>query len=266
MSQLLSTNDAARAVGVGPSTVKRWADAGLLACVRTAGGHRRFALADVERLARAGGEHADATSLAFVELLVQGRAYEVEGQLCRARGRLGAWHHVANALGTVIDEIGRLWQVDRLTVLEEHSASEWLARTLARVGEGLPLAADAPTCLLACAEDDEHALGLALAELTLREAGWRPVWSGRRTPTSELVRRIGRGDLRLVALSASSYSHDPRPLGRQARRVATACRAAGATLVLGGRGAWPDGAGGAARLHRFDELHAFLRELAPRAA
>ena len=235
MTPLLSTADAARAVGIGSSTVKRWADAGLLQCVRTAGGHRRFALADVERMARAGADE-----LALVGVLLDGRPYDVEAQLLGARARLGSWHAVADALGPVIVELGRLWRAGRLSVLEEHMASERLARALAAAGEALPLPRDAPRCLLACVEGDDHTLGLSLVELTLREAGWMPLWSGRATPAAELVKRLERRDLRLVALSASSYSRERRRLEREARRIAVACRTVGASLVLGGTGGWPE--------------------------
>ena len=52
MSQLLSTSEAARIMGVGTTSVKRWADDGLLDCVRTAGGHRRFTRDSLDRFIR----------------------------------------------------------------------------------------------------------------------------------------------------------------------------------------------------------------------
>ena len=214
MSQpLVSTADAARAVGVGLSTVKRWADAGLLQCVKTPGGHRRYALADVEVLVR--GEAAapdERAPLAFVNLLLGGSGHEIEAHLMQARGRLGAWHRVADSLGAVIEEIGRLWHERRLSVLEEHLASERLARALGRIGEAMPTTGYAPRALLCCADGDEHTLGLSLVELTLREAGWQPLWAGRRTPTAEVVRQVKKGEVDLVALSASSYSADATAL------------------------------------------------------
>ncbi|MDW7981366.1 MAG: helix-turn-helix domain-containing protein [Thermomicrobium sp.] len=43
----LSIDEAARLLGVGQSTLRRWSDAGLVPVFRTAGGHRRFREADV---------------------------------------------------------------------------------------------------------------------------------------------------------------------------------------------------------------------------
>ena len=49
MDDLLSNVEVGRLAGVGPTAVKRWADQGLLPCVRTAGGHRRFRRDEVEK-------------------------------------------------------------------------------------------------------------------------------------------------------------------------------------------------------------------------
>jgi excisionase family DNA binding protein len=47
----LSLPEAARWLGVHNSTLRRWADNGAIPMMRTPGGHRRFALADIERFA-----------------------------------------------------------------------------------------------------------------------------------------------------------------------------------------------------------------------
>ena len=50
-ARLVSLKAAATAVGVSSSTLRRWADDGRLPAIRTAGGHRRFPLEGVRRLA-----------------------------------------------------------------------------------------------------------------------------------------------------------------------------------------------------------------------
>lgn len=42
MTEWLSLGEAAAQLGVHPSTLRRWSDAGRIACTRTDGGHRRF--------------------------------------------------------------------------------------------------------------------------------------------------------------------------------------------------------------------------------
>ena len=48
-TDLMTTREAAELLGVGTTSIKRWADDGTLECVRTAGGHRRFPRAAVLR-------------------------------------------------------------------------------------------------------------------------------------------------------------------------------------------------------------------------
>src|SRR5258706_16449555 len=50
-AEWLGLGRAARLLGVHPITLRRWADQGQIAVMLTAGGHRRFALADLERFA-----------------------------------------------------------------------------------------------------------------------------------------------------------------------------------------------------------------------
>lgn len=48
-TEWLSLKEASEAIGVHPSTLRRWADAGTIPCTRTPGGHRRFRRAVVSR-------------------------------------------------------------------------------------------------------------------------------------------------------------------------------------------------------------------------
>jgi excisionase family DNA binding protein len=48
----LTAGEAARCLHVSPKTVNRWANGGLIRCIVTLGGHRRFRREDVEAAAR----------------------------------------------------------------------------------------------------------------------------------------------------------------------------------------------------------------------
>ncbi|HVR21429.1 MAG TPA: helix-turn-helix domain-containing protein, partial [Polyangiaceae bacterium] len=231
METLLSTAEAARLAGVGTTSVKRWADEGVLECLKTAGGHRRFERSTLEAFLRTHGAPSESEPLAlWLALLVSGGTYELRAALFEARGRLGAWFRVADELAPVLTELGARWECGDLSVLDEHVASERIARALANVTDALPVGERGPVCLLACAEGDEHTLGLSLAELCLREAGWATLWAGRRTPIADLVGAVERGGIGMVALSASTVSADSHDVAEQLRRIETACGVQGIPL------------------------------------
>lgn len=282
-TQYLSTANAAQYLGVGPTSVKRWADLGLLKCVRTAGNHRRFLREEVERFARAvqSGQvaleaaparhepappvdHARAPLSSddrvhgWTDRILQLGAFGLHGALLAEREILGSWWRVADLVGAALGELGERWECGRVTIIQEHLASERLARALARCTESLPAAPGAPVAVLAAVEPDEHTLGLSLAELVLREAGHATDWIGRRTPGRDLAAHVQVTRPAVVALSASQVSADPEVLRPAVLPLARVCRDSGVRLLLGGAGRWPGDVPGAVRLHDFAGLHAFL--------
>ena len=255
---MLTTTEAAELAAVAPSTIKRWADQGTLPFSRTPGGHRRFDRFAVEGVLReqpSSVSSGETVATAWVRCLVGARRHEIDGRLLEARARLGAWWRVADELAAALAVMGEQWARGRLTIAEEHVASDALTRALARVGDALPNRLDGAKCLLACAGEDEHTLGLSLAELCLRELGWAPLWLGRRTPVDEVVRLVRGGQVAMVALSASAVSGNPRALRGIADEVGAACRERGARLLLGGAGAWPSRPSFGTRLTSFATLH-----------
>lgn len=260
---LLTSTDVARLLGVTAATVKRWADGGLLACARTAGRHRRFDPEVVERFRlERGGAVAVAPRFAD-RVLEEDDALALQADLLAERARRGAWWRVAGWLGPEIEEIGLRWADGRIGIVEEHLASDRLARAVARCAEALPVRPDAPRVLLAPAEGEEHLLGLALVDLVAREAGWRTAWSGRAVPVAEIVRQVDAGAVDAVALSASVVAA-PAVLAAEARAVGEACARAGAALVAGGRGRWPEPFPGGRLERTFDGLRAWMAEVEPR--
>jgi methylmalonyl-CoA mutase cobalamin-binding subunit len=196
-------------------------------------------------------EVADPVIASWLRTLVGARRPEIDGRLLDVRGSLGSWCLVADEVGRALVALGQEWASGRVTIAQEHATSDALARAIARIGDALPLRLDGPGCLLACAGDDEHTLGLSLAELTARERGWVPLWLGRCTPTAEVVRLVASGQVAMVALSASSRSQDEAALEAIAGEVGAACSARGVPLVLGGAGAWPERLGHGIRLTSF---------------
>ena len=259
--RLLTSAAAAQRLGVGATAIKRWSDSGLLRCVKTAGGHRRFQIDDVDRFASKGTEQGDPDRWReWMSGLVESpNVHAVLALLFAERARRATWCDVAAHVGELLHEIGERWLRGELSVAQEHIASALLARGLALLAETIALPEDANRCLLAAAEGDEHTLALSLAEVCLREAGWRSEWIGNRTRSADICERVKAGQVQMVALSASAAMHDRPVLRTQVRIVGSACQRAGIPLVLGGTGRWPDPPAFGTRVRGWHEFHGMLR-------
>ncbi len=256
---LLTSTEVARRLGVTAATVKRWADTGLLQCARTAGRHRRFDPIVVERFQREHGAGPAAGGLVD-RMLEETEPIALQAELLRERARLGAWWRVAEWLGPEIEELGTRWATRRIGIVEEHLASDRLARAIARCSEMVPPRPDAPRILLAAAEGEDHLLGLGLVDLVAREGGWRSLWSGRVTPVAEVIRQVEAAAVEAVALSAS-VAADRRRLAAEAQAVGGACARAGVHLVVGGKGPWPETMGYGQVIRTFERLRAWMERI-----
>ena len=271
--RLLTSAAAARRLGVGATAVKRWADSGLLRCVKTLGGHRRFQIGELDRFASREAEQDDAGRWSewMSALVASPNVHAVLALLFAERARRATWCDVAAHVGELLHEIGERWSRGEMSVAQEHIASALLARALALLAETIALPEDANRCLLAAAEGDEHTLALSLAEVCLREAGWRSEWIGSRTRSADICERVKAGQVQMVALSASAATSDRRVLRAQVRIVGSACQRAGIPLVLGGTGRWPDPPAFGSRVRSWHEFLGMLRSAssvnsAPRTA
>lgn len=260
--RLLTSTEAASWLGASPTSVKRWADAGLIECVRTVGNHRRFTLEALERFSQGRGGPATQTEVGdWLTVLLERNVDAVHGQLLLERSNTSSWAEVCDRLGPVLQEIGERWASGNLQVVDEHLASERLRRALARVVDSFPVSPNAPSAMLMTARGEDHTLGLSMAEVTLREAGWATLWTGRRTPIEELAGTLRQREIELLGVSASSYSTDEAHLAEQMTLLEEACEDAGTALVLGGSGAWPDRASEARRVTTFRQLSRVATEV-----
>lgn len=241
MSELLTTAEAARLIGAGPSSVKRWADTGLLDCVRTAGGHRRFTRDALNRFLRLQelGEPLAEEVQRWVDVLISETSHELA--LIRARRRATSWYRVGEELIPVLRELRFRWSRDGATFIEQRIASEKFARAVACLADSLHVRDNAPRALLACVAEEPDALPLYLAEICLRESGWASVWLGPETPISVVTQlALANERIRLVYLFASETCRDAAFLRETYAAIGQVCQRRGIGLVLAGDAVWPD--------------------------
>jgi len=251
----LTTTAAAALASVAPSTIKRWADEGVLPSWRTPGGHRRFKRIDVERVLReqSSSEAKDPVTQDWTECLIEAKRHKIESRLLEANARLGSWARVCDEVSGALVEIGSLWSSGQLAVSQEHLATEALLRCLGRISDAMPRQIGGPVCLLACPGEEQHTLGLALAELCLNEAGWSNLRLGARTPIEDIRRLIVDGSVTAVAVSATMASDDEAT--EMAVQLDEVCFVSSAHLVLGGAANWPDDLRTGVHVRSFAEFH-----------
>ena len=251
---LLTPRQAAAAVGVSESSVRRWCDQGRLPGQRTAGGHRRIQLGALLEFARKSGMQ--------VSMAAAQGARDKGGRRVSDRELLARAHHcamvgddigfsrlVADTIGsgmslaTVCDRmiapvlhlLGEQWSREEIDIYQEHRATETVLDVLARASTLVPAIAEGAPLVVCCSFDaDVYAIAPRMLTLAAREAGFRPVHLGPNTPLSSICRAIS--DLRpaLVALSVS-YTADEHRLVSDIRSLKQHCESSGTALAIGGR-------------------------------
>lgn len=264
--RLLTTRQAAEWLGVGPTSVKRWADDGRLACVRTAGGHRRFE-ADVVRAFGRSVDGPASESDALVDLITSRVPTAlVQARLLELRVQHGGWVALASALDAVLAGLRARCRDNTLSIGAEHTASERLYRAVVGLAETIVVAPSAPTCVLCASNGEEHPVRLGLAELCARAVGWQTHWAGLRSDRAGVAEALDEAGARVLYVSASVWAEDQLALAKQSRDLSDVCDVRGVRLALGGPGAWSDVAVGRARVTTYDAFAELLADVARQPA
>ena len=107
----------------------------------------------------------------------------------------------------VQQEVGRLWQQNQISVLQEHyctAAIETLITHLRRTYLGLKRNA---TAMGLCPGEEHHCIGLRMYTELLEADGWTVLYFGPNSPISDSVRFIGTQHVDLLAISVTLSVH-----------------------------------------------------------
>ena len=248
----LSTRQVAQLLGVGEASVKRWADAGEIDCFRTPGGHRKFRLRDVQAFvqkrdfattapapARPGKGLSDAR--AFAETALRGDVDGLVSQLTMLRlGGPDLALLFDAVVAPALHEVGAAWKDCKLSIAEEHVASQAVIEAIARVQPlaeppGEAVRADRGTAVVASVADERHDIGGRMAACLLRARGFEVLAPLAQTPARDLADLILRTRSVFTVLSCT-IGPDPAAVASQIQLSAQAARQAGGRLVVGGQG------------------------------
>jgi methanogenic corrinoid protein MtbC1 len=106
-------------------------------------------------------------------------------------------------------QVGQLWAEKRLSVSEEHFASNFFRALLTNLFHVTPGPLSGPYALVCCAPGEAHEMGALMLALFLRRRGVRVVYLGQSIETAGLLRTIRQRMPALVCVSLTMPAYFP---------------------------------------------------------
>lgn len=251
----LTTRELAKALGIGESSVKRWANEGLVGVVRTVGGHRRIPLAEALRFAREVGLCAPmpdrtpvaATTGVAAEATERLHAALLKGDAEGAARAILAEHYLGRTVAEICDgpiseslaRIGELWHGDAAGgIMAEHRATDICFDIVRRLQSLLVARTDRAHLAIGGAPDNDiYALPTLVASVVLTECGYAAVNLGASTPLAVLRRAIDehRPQIAWIAMNAGTDAGTSASIASASRDLADTLATWNGFLVVGGR-------------------------------
>ena len=259
---MVSPRQVARAIGASESSLKRWCDSGQLPVIRTVGGHRRIPVKAVLSFVKEKGHPlVDPAIIGLPAAVGSGaitlsRAGEVlmeavttgnESLALRCLldlylGDVPMTTVFDDVVQTVLSGVGERWAAGELEIYEERRGVEFVSQTLFEFGRmiGGTFDEDAPVAMGGTASEDPYVLAPRMADLTVREVGFRSSFLGCGLPFGTMEKAIENERPALFWLSVSSLGPDESRFIRGCNDLFKQCEAVGTMFVIGGRSLSPE--------------------------
>ncbi len=259
---------AARILGVGPTTLKRWSDQGRIPHTRTPGGHRRFlrsVILDFRALVDPRAGTVGATSQPSLRLGGPSEWVDranglsdpdrLEAALLALRASCASWGEASDAvLNDFVQGLRARHREGRLSEGAWRTLKRSFVRSVQRAAGRLRPRRGAPVALLAAPGGDVGCVLSALAETVLRECGYTVLDVGAIREAGVLEEVIAEQRPHQVVLLADAMTESVQLVTRLAG-VGRAAARAGAELWMVGGANWP-AIDGARRVPSFSVLAA----------
>ncbi|WP_437738580.1 cobalamin B12-binding domain-containing protein [Sorangium sp. So ce1335] len=187
---------------------------------------------------RVEGEGAEARP--FTAAILTGN-YVAARSLLQAALPDGLDHVYERIVAPAVEQVGRRWYENRITVADEHLATAVAQAAVASLYPLVRWPAGGPRAVVGCAEPERHTFGARMVADLLALDGWQATFTSGESSLARELDDAGRGEVRLVAVSITLETHLPaaRALIQRVREAAP-----GAKILVGGRAlaALPDAA------------------------
>lgn len=142
---------------------------------------------------------------AYLQLIKQHQVDELRQRLAQALVQFGLRQCILEILAPLTSQVGEAWASGYFAVYEEHLYTEALQSVLRSAIVSLHVQPNArPRILLTTIPQENHALGLLMAQALLTLSGAHCISLGVQTPVAEMVQACVSQDADIVALSFSS--------------------------------------------------------------
>jgi methanogenic corrinoid protein MtbC1 len=140
-----------------------------------------------------------------------------------------------HALAPAFHALGRRWQHGEIEIYQERRGCEMCMQFLRELLRAIPSpSAEAPYAIGGTLAGDGYTLGAHMAEIVLREAGWRAECYGVGLPAATWCVAMEKAKPRLVWLSVS-WMESVSAFVAEARKLCRCAKQHGVALVVGGR-------------------------------
>lgn len=258
MKQLLSPKEVGQAIGVSESSLKRWIDEGAIPAARTAGGHRRIAIADAVHFIRTSNlpvirpevfglsEVAAARGRLGTQIDIHQPLLEAlkQGDGPRVRGLVLSRYLAGDSLADLCDgpiatamhTLGELWRHEATGIFIEHRASDLCVQVMHQLRTLQPPTGDkAVVAIGGSPAGDPYTLPSLMAATVLASEGWHEMNLGAQTPLDTLALAARESKATLVWLSISVATDPPESLVKPIQQLAAQLARQQISLVVGGR-------------------------------
>ncbi len=258
MERIFSSKQVAGFLGVNESSVKRWADSGMLGCFKTPGGHRKFKKNDIMlfsskysyELKHNTFSNQDAVPVqvqsfdfdrinsVLLKKLFKGSDDEILDYLYSLHlTGLGVTELYDVVVGRTMKMIGEMWRKKDITIEQEHISTNIITKALIRLHGKLDTKPrNGLTAFCGCPEKEFHELPLLSVNNILQYNGWNTVYAGVNLPVKSFISGIETYKPDMVCLSATIIEDKAR-FEKDVKKIFDASKAAGASFVIGGSAA-----------------------------
>ncbi|OOE10545.1 MerR family transcriptional regulator [Fictibacillus arsenicus] len=120
---------------------------------------------------------------------------------------------IIDILGTLLVQVGHLWEDQKITVAHEHFTSSFLRTKIGQLMQWLPSDPYLPKVIASCGIEEEHELGLLMFTLFLRRKGFEVIYLGHGIPEKDFEVVLKEVGPRMVFLSCTIVDPAIKTLG-----------------------------------------------------